>query len=411
MFGPRETRIAEIYKKSIDMYDSNEIFRNRLTLDIQTGSLIITNIRTTNAGLYKLLIISNRGTSYKRFYVDVKGVFGVDEDEVKSVSVMEGDSVTLHTDITQIQSRDQIVWMFGPQETRIAEIYQERLHMDDSNEIFGDRLKLDSQTGSLIITNITTTNSGIYKLQTRGNTGTSYKRFIVTAYAPLPIPVISSNSSYCPPSSKRSSISKCVVLCSVLNVTDVSLSCVSDLNTTLSLRLEVKYQDNNTYRCVLNNTITNQTQLLNITHLCQTSSGVDGDEVKSVSVMEGDSVTLNTDISQIRKNHQILWMFESQGTHIAQIIKWANLSSVYDNERFRDRLKLDSRTGSLTITNIKLTDSGLYKLTISNFKDASYKRFNVIVYDHSPCCSLAETVSRLAISAVVGVAAVTVVVL
>ncbi|XP_073717868.1 uncharacterized protein [Misgurnus anguillicaudatus] len=187
MFGPRETRIAEIYKKSIDMYDSVEIFRNRLTLDSQTGSLIITNIRTTNAGLYKLLIISNRGTSYKRFYVDVKGVFGVDGDEVKSVSVMEGDSVTLHTDIIEIQSRDHILWMFGPQETRLAEIYQERVHMDDSNEIFGERMNLDNQTGSLTITNISITNSGLYKLQIRGNRGNSYKRFIVTAYGKLNI--------------------------------------------------------------------------------------------------------------------------------------------------------------------------------------------------------------------------------
>ncbi|XP_073717527.1 uncharacterized protein [Misgurnus anguillicaudatus] len=207
-------------------------------------------------------------------------VFGVDGDEVKSVSVMEGDSVTLYTDITDIQTDDQIVWMFGPREIRIAEIYKESIDMFDSNEIFGDRLKLDSQTGSLTITNITITHTGLYKLQMLSNKGTSYKRFSVTVYAPLPVPVISRNSSQC---SSSSSSSKCVLLCSVLNMRDVSLSwykgnsllssiSVSDLNIRLSLPLEVEYQDKNTYRCVVNNPITNQTQHLNISDVCQTCS-------------------------------------------------------------------------------------------------------------------------------------------
>ncbi|XP_073717872.1 uncharacterized protein [Misgurnus anguillicaudatus] len=221
------------------------------------------------------------------FLVLVAGVFGVDGDEVKSV--MEGDSVTLHTDITQIERLDQIVWMFGHQTNRIAEIIirdQMNSVIVSEDGIFKDHLQMNSQTGSLTITNIRSTHNGLYKLQIIRDKISSTS-FTVIVYAPLSVPVIIRDSSQCSSSSssERSSRSNCSLLCSVLNVRDVSLSwykgnsllssiSVSDLNIRLSLPLEVEYQDTNTYRCVLNNTITNQTQHLNITHLCQTCSAL-----------------------------------------------------------------------------------------------------------------------------------------
>ncbi len=100
---------------------------------------------------------------------------------MKSVSVTEGDSIMLNTDIT-VQSKDMLLWMFGPQETRIAEIYNQNIFMYDTNEIFGDRLQMDSQTGSLTIRNIRTEHSGLYKLLIISNRGNSYKRFSVSVY-------------------------------------------------------------------------------------------------------------------------------------------------------------------------------------------------------------------------------------
>ncbi|KTF87169.1 hypothetical protein cypCar_00047488 [Cyprinus carpio] len=109
------------------------------------------------------------------------GVFG-DTDLMKSVSVTEGDSVTLNTDVTEVQRDDQILWMFGPNETRTVELYKHIIDMFNSNEIFGDRLQMDSFTGSLTIRNIRRTDSGLYKRQIRSHRGNSDKTFSVTVY-------------------------------------------------------------------------------------------------------------------------------------------------------------------------------------------------------------------------------------
>ncbi len=112
----------------------------------------------------------------------VSGVFGADTDVMKSVSVTEGDNVTLNTGFTEVQREEQILWMFGSKETRIAELYKHSIDMFKSNEMFGDRLQMDSFTGSLTIRNIRSTDSGLYKRQIRSNRGNSDKTFNLTVY-------------------------------------------------------------------------------------------------------------------------------------------------------------------------------------------------------------------------------------
>ncbi|KAA0711906.1 hypothetical protein E1301_Tti013508 [Triplophysa tibetana] len=203
---------------------------------------------------------------------------------------MEGDSVTLHTHLTEIQRDEQIEWMFGPQDTLIARIYKVfnkvSIFDDVLDGMFRDRLEVDSQTGSLTITNVTTQHSGLYEMTISGRQETSYTHS-VTVY-----------------------------------------------------------------------------------------------EVKSVSVMEGDTVTLHTHLTDIQRDEQIEWMFGPQDTLIARNVEVFNKVSVYDGVHdgmFRDRLQVDDQNGSLTITNITTQHSGLYRMTIGNATGISYT-FSVVVY-------------------------------
>ncbi|XP_051741888.1 uncharacterized protein LOC127508188 isoform X2 [Ctenopharyngodon idella] len=130
-------------------------------------------------------------------------------------------------------------------------------------------------------------------------------------------------------------------------------------------------------------------------------------EMKSVSETEGNPVSLQTD-TETHGKELIVWRFGDEGKLIAKHDLEAKSPPLYDpDERFRDRLKLDHQTGSLTITNTRITDSGVYKVKISSSKQTLYKRFTLTV---SGCCGFTEAVIRLALSALVGVATVVVLV-
>ncbi|XP_016113136.1 uncharacterized protein, partial [Sinocyclocheilus grahami] len=144
------SRIAEITgdeSKICTDDQCDERFRDRLEVDHQTGSLTITNTRTTDSGLYYLQINSSRFSIIRSFIVsDVAA-------DVVSVSVMEGDSVCLYTGLNKSQ-QERIKWYFNS--SRIAEITgdESKICTDDQcDERFRDRLEVDHQTGSLTITN------------------------------------------------------------------------------------------------------------------------------------------------------------------------------------------------------------------------------------------------------------------
>jgi len=78
-------------------------------------------------------------------------------DDIKTVSVKKGESVTLKTGVDDIQTFEEILWRFG-RFTLLAEI------RGGTNSPLEDRLDLDHQTGSLTIKNSKPTDDGVYML-------------------------------------------------------------------------------------------------------------------------------------------------------------------------------------------------------------------------------------------------------
>ncbi|XP_073669713.1 uncharacterized protein [Paramisgurnus dabryanus] len=91
---------------------------------------------------------------------------------------------------------------------------------------------------------------------------------------------------------------------------------------------------------------------------------------------EGDSVILNTGVTEIKKYNKMKWMFgpSNPDVRLAEIIINDSISYDFD-ERYRDRLHVDHQTGSLTIRDLKTTNTGVYQLQISNSKETIYKRY------------------------------------
>uniref|UniRef100_A0A8C0Y919 Ig-like domain-containing protein n=1 Tax=Cyprinus carpio carpio TaxID=630221 RepID=A0A8C0Y919_CYPCA len=335
------------------------------------------------------------------------GVFGVETGEIKTA--VEGDSVTLQT---EIQRDEELFWMFGPQEVLIAQVKKEdgvfKVH-DGADGRFKDRLVLNYNTGSLTIKNIRPEHAGPYKLEIISDTA-SHKTFTVSVYALLPIPVITRDSSQC---SSSSSSSYCSLLCSVLNVSDVTLSWYkgnsllssiseSDLSISLALPLKVEYQDINSYSCVVNNPIRNQTQHLDISELCWPCPAP-----LPIPVITRDSPTCSLSSSQ--QNCSLLCSVVNV-SHVT--LSWYKGNSLLSSISESDlSISLSLPLEVEYQVEYKNTYSCVVNNSISN--QTQHPDIDQLCQPCSGpvhCCGFTETVIRLAGSVLVGVATVAVLV-
>ncbi|XP_042255856.1 CD48 antigen-like [Thunnus thynnus] len=98
-----------------------------------------------------------------------------------------------------------------------------------------------------------------------------------------------------------------------------------------------------------------------------------------VAAREGATVTLKTRESGSYSNIQIVWTFGTENPNMRiAIVKSREVRSEYD-ERFRGRLQLDSWSGALTITNLRLSDSGVY-MWQSIGSTILFQNFHLTVY-------------------------------
>ncbi len=96
---------------------------------------------------------------------------------------------------------------------------------------------------------------------------------------------------------------------------------------------------------------------------------------ESVSVKEGDPVTLSPELSEIKEDDVIDWRF---GDILIARVRNNNNASVYEdalNGKFSGRMNLNGQTGNLTITNFRNTDAGDYE--VSNSINTFKKTFSV----------------------------------
>uniref|UniRef100_A0A8C1RCJ7 Immunoglobulin domain-containing protein n=1 Tax=Cyprinus carpio TaxID=7962 RepID=A0A8C1RCJ7_CYPCA len=383
-------RVAEITEDlsfictDVQCEDADERFKDRLELDHQTGSLTITNITTIDFGLYKVQINISSRIREKIFFVAVYGVPAVKSDEM---SVEEGESVTLDLGVIKKQN-DFLTWYFN--DILIAEITgdQSKLCTDvQCDERFRDRLKVNHQTGSLTIRNTKSTDSGLYKLKISSNSGgTIVKRFgvIVGSFFSFSfdtdkVSVMEGDSVILHTDVETNQQGRIRWYFNGIYIAEISKDaskiCTDDqCNKRFSDRLKLDHQTGSLTITNITNTDSGlyQIQIINsrisqkslIVDVCDVAA-VERDKMKRKSVKEGESVTLDPGVIK-NPNDLKVWYFNY--TRIAEITGDQSKICTDDqcDERFRDRLKLDHQTGSLTITNLRTTDSGLYKLEITN---------------------------------------------
>ncbi|XP_052446644.1 uncharacterized protein LOC127988128 [Carassius gibelio] len=291
-------------------------FKGRLELDHKTGSLTIKNITSRHEGTY-ILDIGGRNLISKNFTVTV-------HDVVESVSVMEGDSLTLHTGVTQIQGSDVIRW-FGNQGTLIAD-----LKMSNPEPL---RFRMRYRLSFLIKTVMLKLFSNCK--QTKAGTIDGLEQ-------------VNGLNSAAP--SRWSNIH------------------LNDKTRDLTIS-NIRRDQSGVYKLE----ITKTTMILHRKLLITVGAA------KTVSVKEEEPVTLHTGFTDIQIFDLILWKFEDH--LIAEINKGTNQFIVREisEVRFKGRLQVNGKTGSLTISGSETTDSGNYDLTMSNKMCTLHRTFSVTV--------------------------------
>ncbi|XP_016384152.1 uncharacterized protein LOC107720828, partial [Sinocyclocheilus rhinocerous] len=381
MFGDENNLIAQMTGKTRATYEGTDgIFRDRLKLDKRTGSLTIRNMRTELSGLYKLqMSSSSKGTTNKRFKVVIN---------LNNVSVKEGESLILKTN-SEIRKKDKILWLFGDENTLIAEIKEGNGKISTFDSVdgrFGGSLGLDINTGSLTIRNITTEHTGVYTQKVISKKGTTIKRINVAVRVKMILGVKGKNVTLNPDTeTQRDGL----FLWMFGEENNLIAQLTGETKETTYADADERFRDKlqldkNTGSLTIKNITTGPYKLQIISSrrtsyrkfrvfICCESGP------KIVSAMVGEFLILITDFN-IEKGERVQWSFQDKT--LAAGMNGDISKTSYGDVRFRGRLELHHQTGSLTIKNTSTSDTGVYQL---NFLSGCGKNicweFNVTVSD------------------------------
>ncbi|XP_042604927.1 uncharacterized protein LOC109065542 [Cyprinus carpio] len=332
------------------------------------------------------------------FLLLVNVVSGVETEVVESVSVIVGDSVTLQTEVTQIQSPGLIEWRFeGYLIARVDSDSNKRVQAKVTEE-FRDKLQLDNQTGDLKIRNIRTADSGLYELDINSARGSSKKSFNISGVLDSAsdgmnvVSVMERDSVILPSGLSKIQREDQITwmfkgtLIAVINTTAGIFSTYDDvLDERFRYRLHLNHQ---TGSLIITNVKPKISGLYEInisknssrytTHKTFNVTSIEGEN--RVSAMEGNSVTLQSGVSEIHRDDVIIWRSEHGDSIIAKIDRGKVFTTLDGADgRYRGTLELDSKTGSLTIRHIRTEHAGLYHLDITGNRRTIFKRFFISV--------------------------------
>ncbi|XP_016381043.1 uncharacterized protein LOC107718468 [Sinocyclocheilus rhinocerous] len=113
------------------------------------------------------------------------------------------------------------------------------------------------------------------------------------------------------------------------------------------------------------------------------------DQLKKITVKQGETVTLKTGVTDMQRDDLLRWKYAdsrvSESTTLFSVIAVCNKRTARiavkegPGGKFKDRLQLDHQTGNLTIKNMRVKDTGHFKLEIKNNKHQLTKTIKVNV--------------------------------
>ncbi|XP_051576952.1 uncharacterized protein LOC127454052 [Myxocyprinus asiaticus] len=389
--------LAKIRRGEVSSDGVDERFRDRLQLDLN-GFLIITDSRSTDTGIYEMkLISSSREITYMRLFATVS------DEEVIRKQVTKGCPVTLFT-FTEITEDAEIMWRF--ENTAIANKNKtdKKISLEDVDVLngrFKGRLQVNEQTGSFIITDSRITDSGEYDLKITSRRATVHQRFDVTVHAgvdtdAMTVLVMNGEPVTLITDDTRIQSDDVNVYFEDTPIAQIREGEISSVDMRYLGRLQL---DQTAGSLIITDTRTKNNGLykLKISSINEEITykriivTVIGEQVITKQEMEGYFVNLNTD-TEIQEDAELVWIFED--IVIANKNKENKKISLHEDAldgRFRGRLKVNKQTGSLTITNTRITDSGEYDLKINTRRANIHKRFNIIVCGRSRSGSVNES--------------------